>query len=211
MSLINDALKRAKQAEAQRSAQTTPGPRLQPVEPVPEGKRISNLLMPGLAVAFIGVTLFLAWRVLHTGGSVQPVVAAQPAAGTATTIAVAPPTPAQQVPPTLEAKPNAQSSSPLPAPNASVESAPASSPTPSQAAPVAEVSPPSVTPLALTEKPAPLRLQGILYRPGHPAAMIGGKMVFIGDKLGEWRVSAIDQESATLIAAGQTNILTLTQ
>jgi hypothetical protein len=41
--------------------------------------------------------------------------------------------------------------------------------------------------------------------------MISGKTLFIGDKTGEWRVVAIDQESATLVSAGQTNILTLPQ
>jgi len=33
--------------------------------------------------------------------------------------------------------------------------------------------------------------------------------VFVGDKLGDLRVVAIDQDSATLIGAGQTNILSL--
>jgi hypothetical protein len=41
--------------------------------------------------------------------------------------------------------------------------------------------------------------------------MISGKTLFIGDKTGEWRVTAIDQESATLVSASQTNVLTLPQ
>ena len=39
--------------------------------------------------------------------------------------------------------------------------------------------------------------------------MLSGKTVFVGDKVGEFRVRAIDQESVTLVGAGQTNILTL--
>ena len=39
--------------------------------------------------------------------------------------------------------------------------------------------------------------------------MINGKSVAIGDKVGELRVAAIDQESITLAGGGQTNVLTL--
>ena len=60
-------------------------------------------------------------------------------------------------------------------------------------------------------KPAPLRLQAIFWSPTRPSAMIGGKTRFVGDKLGEYRVVAIDQESATLAGAGQTNVLSLAQ
>ncbi len=39
--------------------------------------------------------------------------------------------------------------------------------------------------------------------------MIGGKMLYVGDKVGDLRIVAIDQESATLIGATRTNVLTL--
>jgi hypothetical protein len=58
-------------------------------------------------------------------------------------------------------------------------------------------------------KPAPLRLQAIVYNPRRPSAMISGKTLFVGDKLGDLRVVAIDKESATLTGGGQTNILSL--
>jgi hypothetical protein len=58
-------------------------------------------------------------------------------------------------------------------------------------------------------KPAPLRLQAIVFNPSRPSAMVSGKTLFIGDKLGEFRVVAIDQESATLVGGGQTNVLSL--
>jgi hypothetical protein len=60
-------------------------------------------------------------------------------------------------------------------------------------------------------KPAPLRLQGIVFNPASPSAMISGKTVFVGDKLGEMRVVAINQLSATLVGNGETNVLTLAQ
>ena len=58
-------------------------------------------------------------------------------------------------------------------------------------------------------KAAPLRLQAIIFNPKRPSALVSGKTVFIGDKLGDARVVAIDQDSATLVSAGKTNVLTL--
>ena len=58
-------------------------------------------------------------------------------------------------------------------------------------------------------KPAPLRLQSIIYNPARPSAMIGGKFLFIGDSIQGFRVTAIGQEAVTLIGGGQTNVLSL--
>jgi hypothetical protein len=41
--------------------------------------------------------------------------------------------------------------------------------------------------------------------------MISGKTLFVGDKLGDLRVMAIDRQSITLAGAGQTNILSLSE
>jgi hypothetical protein len=60
-------------------------------------------------------------------------------------------------------------------------------------------------------KPAPLRLQAIIFNPRRPSAMISGKTLFVGDKLGDLRVVAINRESATLAGAGQTNVLSLSE
>ena len=60
-------------------------------------------------------------------------------------------------------------------------------------------------------KPAPLRLQGIFFHPKRPSAIISGKTVFIGDKVGDLRVVAIEPDGATLVGAGQTNVLSLSQ
>ena len=60
-------------------------------------------------------------------------------------------------------------------------------------------------------KPAPLRLQAIIFTPRRPSAMISGKTLFIGDKLGDLRVVAISKESAILAGTGQTNVLTLSE
>ncbi len=67
---------------------------------------------------------------------------------------------------------------------------------------------PAVTPPP-PPKPAPLRLQAIFFNPTRPSAIISGKTLFMGDKLGELRVVAIDEETATLVGAGHTNVLSL--
>jgi len=54
-------------------------------------------------------------------------------------------------------------------------------------------------------------LQAIVYSSTRPSAMIGGRTLFVGDKLGDMRVLAIDRDSATLAGLGQTNVLTLSQ
>ena len=56
-----------------------------------------------------------------------------------------------------------------------------------------------------------LRLQAIVFNPRRPSAMIGGKTLFVGDRVGDMRVMAIDKESATLTGAGQTNVLVLSE
>jgi hypothetical protein len=70
------------------------------------------------------------------------------------------------------------------------------------AAPVTEAPPP---------KPALPKLQAIVFSPTRPSVMVSGKTLFIGDKLNGLRVTAIDQESVTLVGAGQTNVLTLAE
>jgi hypothetical protein len=58
-------------------------------------------------------------------------------------------------------------------------------------------------------KPAPLKLQSIIYNPARPSAMIGGKFLFLGDHIQGFRLVAIREDSVTLVGDGQTNVLTL--
>jgi len=41
--------------------------------------------------------------------------------------------------------------------------------------------------------------------------MIGGKTLFVGDKVGDLRIVAIGKDSATLAGGGQTNVLSLAE
>jgi len=211
MSLINDALKRAKQAQtqAQASPSVAAGPQLRPVESVAHVNKPFGLLLPAALVVLIGIGLFLVWGRFHkTPGSntnsqivnhttpssapepsaIQPAKAAVPAQKTAAepsskeqgeTVVFGPPSGGQSVAPASKSS------------------------LPEVAVSVASVEKSGVA------SSYPVRLTGIVFHPTRPAAMIGGKTLFINDKVGEWRVVAIDRESATLSNAGQTNVLTL--
>jgi hypothetical protein len=60
-------------------------------------------------------------------------------------------------------------------------------------------------------KPAGPKLQAIVFSPTRPSAIINGKTLFLGDKIGDQRVVAIAQDSATLAAGTATNVLFLDQ
>ena len=215
MSLINDALKRAKQAQGQ--TPTVPGPQLRPVELVATASHSSRLAVRGISVAVIGLALFLAWRLVRTNGSIQPGVAVPQVPAVANAVPAPQPAPITQHAPAQNFEATATVPPPSPAATlgTSVEAHSSSASNPVASAPVAAATDVAATIVPTNtvapQKLAPPKLQGIMYQPGHPAAMISGKMVFIGDKFGQWRVAAIDQEGATLIGAGQTNVLTLPQ
>ncbi|HYV28548.1 MAG TPA: hypothetical protein VFA77_13510, partial [Candidatus Eisenbacteria bacterium] len=65
MSLINDALKRAKQAQQQASSSGASGPQLRPAEASLQKGRTLGLALPIFIVALIALGLFLAWGRFH--------------------------------------------------------------------------------------------------------------------------------------------------
>jgi hypothetical protein len=72
-----------------------------------------------------------------------------------------------------------------------------------------ETNPPTAAD-AQPPKPAPLKLQGIVFSK-RPSAVINGKVLFLGDRIREFRVVAITQDSAVLVGGGLTNILSLSE
>jgi hypothetical protein len=208
MSLINDALRRAKDAQQQAPLTSSPDLPFRPVEPAQQrARRGLGLLLPAaLAVVALLVLLF-AWAWTQTRGVATPTevnarTAHIPQAATPAPASAAQPATVQELP-----------SSPSPSTGAAATlaadttSSPADDPLDgveeSEATNVPAMTPPP------PPKPAPLRLQAIIFSPKRPSAMISGKTLFVGDKLGDLRVVAIDQESATLAGAGQTNVLSL--
>jgi hypothetical protein len=182
MSLINDALKRAK--AAQQSAVTTPL-QFRSADPNQKPRRSPWPRIIGVGVALVIVLGFVKIfssrqqplqveaKAVATDHGLTNETTSAPLAGSA----VLPPAPK---PTTLQ--PRTQ------------EVAAAASPT-------------------AGEPPKPLvpRLQAVFYHPVRPSAMISGKSVFVGSKVGEFRVVAITRDSATLVSETQTNILTFEQ
>ena len=205
MSLINDALKRAKEAQQQVSVPPPDLP-LRPVEPVPQrARRGLGLLVPGAltVVALLGLLLLWQWAPTRGAKETTEVNARTARAPRVTTAPL--PAPATQPQAAL------QPVSPLSPAAATLPADDIAEPADSPVANARESETTDATPVAAPPppKPAPLRLQGIVFNPKRPSAMINGKLVFIGDKVRDLRVMAIDQDSATLVGAGQTNVLTL--
>jgi hypothetical protein len=63
------------------------------------------------------------------------------------------------------------------------------------------------------EQPAKpvFKLQAIIYQPKNPLAIINGKSVFRGDRVGNLKVVSISQSTVILAGAGLTNTLSLGQ
>lgn len=191
MSLINDALKRAKQAQHENPAPTPPL-EFRPVDPAQEGGARPALLFVSLTLALIAVVALgglAAWFVVQKNQTELRVEAKSadapaPAAHTEPTTLAPPPAPTT---PALALKP------PLidlgqPDTNTAIVVAPF------------EVPP-----------PPPLKLQGILYNPGNPSAVLNGRTLYVGDRVNGFRVLAITPQSVTLASATATNVLSLSE
>ena len=210
MSLINDALRRAKEAQQQTPPPPSPELPFRPVEPAQQSARRGlDLLLPVALAAVALLLLLFAWGWTQTRGAHTPLevnartARARQATTPAPAVAVQPApakTPASAAVPTTGAAAglamdatDASADEPL----ASVEESEVTS------APAITAPPPP--------KPAPLRLQAIIFNPKRPSAMIGGKTLFVGDKVGDLRIVAIGKDSATLAGGGQTNVLSLAE
>jgi hypothetical protein len=220
MSLINDALRRAKEVQPQAPPPGLPDLQLRPIEPAQQARHGLGLLLPIALTVVALCALFFLWR-LSRGDAVN-----RPAQ--AKTRTTSPPTvdlPSPPAPTTAEATPAAVSQAPDPSPT-SPQPPPASaalmvaSNTPAPANALAPVAPPPpnqeapVTNLPFAAappppRPPPLKLQGIVFNPENPSATINGKPLFIGEHIGEFQVVAIGRDTATLVGPGQTNLLTL--
>jgi len=187
MSLINDALKRAKDAQQKSPPAAAEELQLRPATAAPAPKSNLGMLVPLVAAVCAIAVLLLVWQGRQKTAArevtVEPKSVAPPAV-------VAPVTkPVVLVQPVVAAT--------IPAP----------------AAPVAQPKP-AVAPVPAPVASAPvfdLKLKAIFFTPGHPTAIISGKTVKVGTVIKGFRVSALTEGSATLVSATQTNVLTLEQ
>ena len=210
MSLINDALRRAKEAQQQTPPLPAHDLPFRPVEPAQQrARRGLGLLLPFALVAVALLTLLLVWEFTRTRGA-APVIAVNartapvpqaipPASAPAAQAAPVeePASPMELVTNTAAALPADATSTPADEPLVNVQKSEATN------VPIIAPSPPPTLPR--------LRLQAIIFDPKRPSVMISGKTLFIGDKLGDMRVVAIERNSAILAGAGQTNVVSLAE
>jgi len=190
-----------------------------PVEPAQHPRNQLGLIVPAaLAVVALLVLLFI-WELAHrrtaTGpreAQVPPPPAKQPSIVPKPSTPPAPEVIAAAAQPRAASQPSLQSSSDT---NIAKPLA-VSAPTIPSSPPVAKENEYDINKsVAVAPPPAPkwppLKLQAIVFDPKRPSVLINGATLFVGEKLGELRVVAIGRESATLVCAGSTNILSMPQ
>lgn len=188
MSLINDALQRAKQQTAQ-PAQVS-NLQLRPLEPAPEERKNSGVLFSILLVALLvcATVLISGWRKRS-----RPVPAA-PAANAVPSLSI----PAPQL--------AAVTGPSVPATDPAVPAVPAAPPAVADAEPPSDGTPAMLVPTPAL-KPAPPRLQAIFFNQTNPSAIISGRTVSAGGRVEAFQVAAITATSVTLVSGTETNIL----
>ncbi|MDB6020079.1 MAG: hypothetical protein JWR19_4568 [Pedosphaera sp.] len=186
MSLINEALKRAKEAEAGNRSSASPAARPMEAAHSPDSGGYWLPILMGVVLLVSGV---LMWQWLGSGGAMQVRARSNPA----------PTTPAVAVPVSSVA------AVPVATPTIGV-----SSNTVAVAATTDVEATNTVTVAEAKPQPVTYKLQSVFFRPNNPEAVINGKLVFIGSRVGDARVVAIAREAATVVtSAGQTNVLEL--
>jgi hypothetical protein len=223
MSLINEALKRAKQAHSQNLPPKASVPPMRPVESEQStpGKGFSAVVPIGLAaVAVTGLLIFfLIWkRDNSSGSSVTPVPLPVAAKTPDRDPAAAATEPSKVSAPLTGANPRStpvsMADEHAPVAPIGVQHSLVASPSgaPNATIPVVESADSNhLATAAGPPAPAPalLKLQSIVFNPRRPSAMINGRIVFIGDHIRELRVMAIHRDDVLLVGAGNTNLLSL--
>jgi len=185
MSLINDALKRAKQAQQDSPEAPQNAVQFRPVEPGQQQVKKSHTAIWIVVVIIAGLIIGFVFRQMSRENNTTPkevkareIVPANPVPQESSAAAKVPP---------AKTGSTAKSASH----ESSVQKA--------AAVPVANPEEPRIVP----------KLQAVVFDPKRPSAIISGKSVFVGDKLGDLRVVAITRESVKLVGGGQTNVLVL--
>ncbi len=221
MSLINDALRRARDVQPPPVPSTPPPPpQFRPVEPAPHTRHTVGFLVPVSLVLLALLGLFFCWRLTRTEKqpTTIPVQAKSLLPETASAPKPVPPVTNSQPVKLRNAEPLARTAAP-PANHAVAPSVPTASVTVTQAPAVTVATANSPTnnsenALAVVAadpqtRPLSLKLQGIIFNPQRASAVINGKPVFLGDRVGDYRVRLITRDAVTLVAPGQTNVLSL--
>jgi cytoskeletal protein RodZ len=213
MSLINDALKRAKQAQQNNPPLPESGLQLRPVEPRQRPSAGPAILLGTALVVVAMLAGFFSWQARQNRRVTQQIANVKNGETPTAKSALPTPSPSQAAAPQSQLAVAAAPPTPDPTALAAAEKPSKETAAPTSASPAAAQSATAPTASAVAPeappKPSPPRLQGILYRPSRTSAVIDGKAVSVGDSVGEFRVSAITRQSVTLVSASQTNVMNL--
>jgi len=206
MSLINEALKKARQAQAQPAAQTAATPTLRPVDPARHADNGGGLWLPVLIAVTLITSGALLWQ-WFASGRVETVRARSTPAATVP-VPASVPLPAPPASPNVATVPTvAPPPRPLPIPPIASDAKQDST---NAVAATSETPATSTVVVAEAPKAPAYKLQGIFYRPKNPSAVIDGKLVFAGSRVSEAHVLMIEKDAVTIVtSAGQTNLLEL--
>jgi hypothetical protein len=196
MSLINDALKRARQAHT-----ANPGPAPAPGAPMQPAAPPQPLAPPAYFLPFM-LCIFCAacWLIIKSWDHQQKIGKPDDAVDALTVMA-------------RESGPGPDAAMPIPE-NRNFELESWSGEPAPAAAPVATAAPePAPAPAPPAPNPPPAasayKLQGIFYRVTKPSAVINTKSVFVGDVVASATVKAIERDRVTLELDGRPLVLTL--
>lgn len=220
MSLINDALKRAKKSQGRQPAGGQVHPPLQPVGEAPGWRNptlSASWVLPAAAGLFLVLGawfLVLSWRhsqtaaqslllAAHAELARRPDPAVAPRASSAEPVPVgvvsnAPASPVQTAEAVVDQGPGSAANS--------VGEVGEGSPGPaSQAAPGDEANQPVEEAPGVPE----FKLQGIFYRPSNASALIDGHTLFVGDEIDGAKLVLIERQSVRLVKGGRPIVLKL--
>jgi hypothetical protein len=207
MSLVNDALKRAKEAQQPTPAPPISGPPFQELDTVEDSGRwiTSPITMAVVAV----IALLLVWQALRRGDG------ASRSEGESTLVSARSIVTPEAKPTAVEPlSPNPETAPGVPPHTMSPSSGHSTNITPQSATgttnELMSAAPQEVVPAA-PPAPPPLKLQAVVWSPKRPSGMISGSTVFVGDKIQEFRVTKITQDSVTLSAGSEVKVLKLAQ
>ena len=211
MSLINDALKRAKQAQQQNPFGGQPTVPLQPVDYERRPNYFRRSVVALLAVVTLACSGWFFWKWWSSRGERRSVVVpvndskAESAAQSNARPQSSPRKSVIQVSTNIVLRTNVAVTPKL---EADARSAPTNTPIPT-AQTTAAAPAPATEPAAAPSPFADLKLRSIIYREDKPAALINGDMLYVGDEIRGARVVRIERNSVTVERKGETNELRL--
>jgi hypothetical protein len=199
MSLINDALKRARDAESKRSA-AAPQPPLAPVDNPPRPNRLARWALIALVLATLILSAISFWKWAHHQPTpLEAEAGPRPSSEPAAVHSALPWNPTDPiVSPDLTSP---VSTDPEPIEEAGLLDLPDAL---AAAATAMETPPPEAEPVAEPTAEPELRLQSIIYRLRNPAVVINGEMLHVGDSIAGGEVIEIQRHAVT-VRRGESN------